>query len=355
MKTTTNLSNKNIPSLNGLKIILSFMVFLCHWEQVVRRPGMYRVPFIHGGFPVAAFFILSGFLIGRKYVQQFRVFQPAVYRKFLFSRVSNIYILYVVSMIPHFIKAWLAITDGNYRPLLEKLLYNLTLTQTLFPNGTAFSINSVSWFLSCLVMVYCAFPLLAKFCIWLQERGTWAIFGSLAVCLVSVHLLEPVSELYASPVFRVFQIFSGMLIAQIPPLNIADSKKQCGLELIVLGACVLAYFRILEKAVTLVDTACCLFLIFVFGQNWNTVVSRILGCRIMQFCGRLSMPIFLIHGPILFLWGKPLYASLTCPHKGFVTGGICFAATVALSLIYLLLEKLVKRGIRNEITKTKSA
>lgn len=187
------------------------------------------------------------------------------------------------------------------------------------------------------------FPLLAKLSLYLKEKGTGAVLGAAVICLVATHLLEPVSSLYASPVFRVFQVFSGMLIVQLPPLKAESRWKKNLIELLAVLFALLAYFCLLEKSVTLMDTAASVFLVYVLGQDWNGIVSRVLGCLPLRKLGKLSLPIFLIHGPVLFVWGRQLYKTLTCPHKGIVTGGICLLAILVLSVLYLLAQRLIKR------------
>lgn len=138
-------ASQQIHSLSGIRFFLAMAVFVCHLEIVVRASGDYRLPFIHGGFPVAAFFVLSGYLVGRKHTEDFRVFQPGVYKKFLLSKIGSGYVLYVMCLLSRLGEAFTAaLQAGELRALAERLLYNLTLTQTLFPNGTEQSINSVS-------------------------------------------------------------------------------------------------------------------------------------------------------------------------------------------------------------------
>ena len=314
--------------------------------------GSYRVPFIHGGFPVAAFFLLSGFLTGRRYIQVFATFSPKTYGRFLLGRLRNGYGLYVLCLVPNLCRAWPgAVESGALRSLLEKLFYNLTLTQTLFPNGTAMSISSVSWFFSCLVLIYCAFPVLARLCLWLRSKGTWAVCAGLVGCLLGAHWLEPVGALYASPIFRVFQLLAGMLLTQLP----APELQKKGLrELAHWGAGLLgvaAYFCILQEAVTLLDTLSCAVLIYLLAHWRTTVLSRILGAKPLAFLGQLSLPIFLIHGPVLFIWGRKLYSTLTCAHKGIVTGLLCLGLTLTLSAVYLLAASLLKRGKHHALKK----
>ena len=188
---------------------------------------------------------------------------------------------------------------------------------------------------------------------WLQKKGLWAVLGGMCACLVVVHLLEPISELYASPAFRVFQVFVGMLIACLPGLKVYLPYK----NLWEMGAVLVALLSYLcpWNKVTLLDTAACGFLIYILSQNGNGAISRFLGSPGICRLGKLSLPIFLIHGPVLFILGRKVYAQLHCGHKGIVTGLICLTVTLLLSCVYLLAEKLVKRGNINAIKKTGAA
>lgn len=326
---------------------MPYRLFLCHLEIVTHPAGNFRAPFIHGGFPVAAFFILSGYLVSKKYDSKFEPFSWKSYGKFLFSRISKLYGLYVASMIPDLLVS-LRMTNAakEFLGVIKKLLCNLLLIQTLFPNGTSESINQVSWFFSCLVLIYCAFPIFVR----IKKAAStsfWTIIGTIGLCLIAVDLLESVDALYASPVFRVFQLFIGMLITELPGFCPQTKCRVYFWEFISVIVAFCAYACVFPQIITLFDTFSCFFLIYILSQNWGGAISRVLGSSFMCTLSKLSGPIFLIHGPVLFLLGRWLYGHLTWKHRGVMTGILCLILVIVLSVIYLQFDSVFRKSWGN--------
>jgi len=251
----------------------------------------------------------------------------------MLGRVAKLYPLYLLMLLPNSLELLKQVGDAaGDRVFATKFIKNAFLIQTLWSNGTSQSINSVSWFFSCIVLIYSGFPVL----LWIkiQSVSRKMVLPAFVCCLMCIHFLDGVGALYAHPVFRVFQVFCGMLIPELPPIAYKGKLQFHIIEVLAMLLAISAYFWIFPEIVTLFDTAACFLLIYVLGQNGNGVISRILGSKIMCSLSKLSDGIFLIHGPVLFILGRKLLDKLDTEYNEMLTSISCAVLVVVLSILW---------------------
>ena len=173
-----------------------------------------QYPFIHGGFVVTAFMTMSGFLITKKYYSEFATNKK--YMLFMKRHILKLYDLYCITMLPYILIALIKIMhDRSFIELIsfaKKLIMNFLMIQSIFPNGQDNSINGVSWYFSCIIIIYAIFPLL----VFLDKRFVKRKvirFLLILFCLTCIFILEPVEYLYANPLYRINQFIIGMQIS----------------------------------------------------------------------------------------------------------------------------------------------
>ncbi|MCW3815027.1 acyltransferase [Micromonospora sp. DR5-3] len=143
-----------LPSLTGLRWIAALLVFGFHagTMRIVAEPDYKAVVdwlFALGLSGVEFFFILSGFVL----VWSYRDGEPR--RTFLRRRLAKIYPNHLVTFVAALLVAfWFADPVAPWAAL-----GNLTLTQAWNPTpGYFYSVNTVSWSLSCELAFYLCLP-----------------------------------------------------------------------------------------------------------------------------------------------------------------------------------------------------
>ena len=181
-------SPRHIPELNGLRVLLVFIVSWYHiWQQSWWTPhvGTYSLDFLvrAGYVPVDGTILLSGFLLFLPHARAILLGEdvPDV-RNFYQKRIMRIVPSYVfVTLLMLFA---VAIPYNLYwRPsdLWKDLLMHLTFTQTFdFSTYIATPIGVASWTVAIEMQAYLIFPLLAK---WGRKNpvGTFASMAAAAL------------------------------------------------------------------------------------------------------------------------------------------------------------------------------
>ena len=213
-----------------------------------------------------------------------------------------------------------------------KIVVNIPLLQSA--TGMLFfthAYNPVSWFLSCLFIIYIVSPLLMYFLIKTSKSIKYDIFLILlnaVIILGLAHVFEKIELAfdnikgipdvnalhYSSPYHRVFYVLIGMNLAMIF-WKVKDKKdffseKVINILEILTSFIVIIYFFIRNSLPDtslyykyLIDVFLCSLFVFVLAFD-NGPVSKLLKKSKMQFLGNISMYIFLIHFPLIMFLGS---------------------------------------------------
>ena len=178
-------SPRQIPELNGLRVLLVFIVSWYHiWQQSWWTPhiGTYSLDFLvrSGYVPVDGTILLSGFLL----------FLPHARSMLLGETVPDVRTFYqkrIMRIVPSYFFITLlmlfavAIPYGLYytpSAMWKDVLMHLTFTQTFdFATYIATPIGVASWTVAIEMQAYLLFPLLAKW----ARRNPLGTFASMAV------------------------------------------------------------------------------------------------------------------------------------------------------------------------------
>ncbi|MFI2711400.1 acyltransferase family protein [Micromonospora sp. NPDC018662] len=207
-----------LPSLTGLRWIAALLVFGFHagTMRIIAEPQWKAVldkTFSLGLSGVEFFFILSGFVL----VWSYRDGESG--RTFLRRRVAKIYPNHVVTFL-----AALAVAAWFADPVLPwAAIGNLFLVQAWIPlNGYFYSVNNVSWSLSCELAFYLCLPLVVP---WLRRARTGALRALLVAAPLLILALWPGQHLVPEeqrwwftqifPVTRSFEFWMGAAAAEL--------------------------------------------------------------------------------------------------------------------------------------------
>jgi peptidoglycan/LPS O-acetylase OafA/YrhL len=152
-----------MPGLTGIRTCLALTILLFHFTPNGLRwdahPWVSLYPLIDIGYVfVSFFFLISGFILSYNY--SFRE-KPVNAVDFWMARLSRLYPIYALTMlvsIPFLINEWHV---RSHKQFWEGVIATPLLMQGWFPRLATFWMT-VTWTLSCEVMLYLAFPWLVR-------------------------------------------------------------------------------------------------------------------------------------------------------------------------------------------------
>lgn len=163
-------STRRIPELNGVRVILVFLVSWFHiWQQSWLTPyvGRYSLDYLvrSGYVPVDGTILLSGFLLFLPYARTMLLGEPMpdakqFYRRRIMRIVPSYYFVLLLTLFV------VALPYGLYASkasMVKDLAAHLTFTHTFFRStylGT--QIGGVTWTLGIEMQAYLLFPLIAR-------------------------------------------------------------------------------------------------------------------------------------------------------------------------------------------------
>lgn len=212
-------NKERVIGLDLLRISLALLIFMFHSSiHVLKCEYGLLTSFVRmGGVAMTGFFLLSGYTINLSsskkdmadvkeikqfYIKRLIAILPLYYTWALIFAGTNI----VVKGIPG------AIEEMVLFPI--ETLGIQSVFATLFP----FSHNGGSWFISCILICYFAFPLLQLLTKDLSNRGRMLLIIILGAVLLYSPLIQRgfhLQSIYSNPFFRVLEFTIGILVCQI--------------------------------------------------------------------------------------------------------------------------------------------
>ena len=152
-----------LPALTGLRSLLALTILFFHftpaglaWSQ---HPLITLYPLINIGYVfVSFFFLISGFILSYNYAGRPQPMNAMDFWMARFSRLYPVYALTMVISIPMLMTEWAVRSRGEF--WLGAIATPL-LVQGFFPHLATFWMT-VTWTLSCEVVLYLAFPWLLR-------------------------------------------------------------------------------------------------------------------------------------------------------------------------------------------------
>ncbi|SEG42833.1 Peptidoglycan/LPS O-acetylase OafA/YrhL, contains acyltransferase and SGNH-hydrolase domains [Bryocella elongata] len=182
----TEARRQPMPGLTGIRTCLALTILLFHftpsglrWEA---HPWVSLYPIVDIGYVfVSFFFLISGFILSYNYAFRDKPVNPVDFWMARMSRLYPIYLLTMLVSIPFLLNEWHV---RSHHQFWEGAIATPLLMQGWFPDLATFWMT-VTWTLSCEVMLYLAFPWLVRLK-WPRSLPTLLLmfFGFWAVGLV---------------------------------------------------------------------------------------------------------------------------------------------------------------------------
>ena len=152
-----------LPALTGLRTLLALTILMFHFTPSglasARHPWLTLYPIVNIGYVfVSFFFLISGFILSYNYAHRPGGVRKADFWMARFSRLYPVYLLTMLISIPMLMLEWRSRGPAEF---WMGAITTPLLLQGFFPHLATFW-NTVSWTLSCEVVLYIAFPFLLK-------------------------------------------------------------------------------------------------------------------------------------------------------------------------------------------------
>lgn len=226
--------SKRAAGLDLFRVLAALMVLLFHCHIHHGSDFGVLTGFVSmGAIFMSAFFMLSGYVLFLTYREQ-SLIQMANLKRFYLKRLVGILPLYYVVALLY------VLFLGQESAVQNLLLLPVEMLglQSVFSSLFEVSHNDGTWFISCLLLAYLAFPLMQEA---VKQMSTRAKYVALGICTLAlfwaplvVHAFSTES-IYANPFFRGLEFFIGVLLCSLPVKSkLWGTWKAFFVELIVL-------------------------------------------------------------------------------------------------------------------------
>jgi len=159
-KTPVYVRKPAMPALTGLRTLLALTILLFHFTPGgLQRGPLSLYPIINIGYVfVSFFFLISGFILSYNYADRPEPVHPLDFWMARWSRLYPVYALTMAISIPMLIAEWHVRSHSQF---WMGAIATPLLLQGFFPHLATFWMT-VTWTLSCEVMLYLAFPWLVR-------------------------------------------------------------------------------------------------------------------------------------------------------------------------------------------------
>lgn len=200
-----------IRTLNSLRFILILMIVISHSTLPISQDLINYL----GEFPVAIFFVISGFVLSLSKGEKLQK-EVLGNRIFFLSRIIKLYPLHILILVILILMDWRL---GRILPWYQILSHSL-LIQTWYPAHDFMAhLNAATWFISDLIFFYLIFKYLYA---WIM-RHSWlyllvtisiymAVYISISLCAQADY---SAGYIYAHPLFRMIDFMIGILLYKV--------------------------------------------------------------------------------------------------------------------------------------------
>jgi peptidoglycan/LPS O-acetylase OafA/YrhL len=326
MGAATGYKREHVHELDGVRGVLATWVLVAHvfvWGGLATLPGpleYFWVQFTQANSAVDVFIILSGFAIS--FLLQSR---KVSYLDFMKGRFFRIYPVYLVCLILGVLSVYLVpailrasfgpaipfnygaetYADGTAQPVTQ-ILSHLTLLNGLLPRGilagSATALLFPAWSISLEWQFYLVAPLLVR-----GVRSAAGILVAVVLAWLGIRFGEPWNN--STLAFLPPQL--PLFLVGIASFYLYDWFCSAGRErgrifaLPVMGCLALVVLEPFDHAIGLTLWALCFGSVFVRGSDpvsrLLALISRILLHPWLQFLGKISYSIYLIHWPLTLI------------------------------------------------------
>lgn len=336
-------------ALEGMRGLAALGVVFYHmlWHWHLYGSSVIR----HGFLFVDLFFIISGFVISHIYAARLRSAREL--GEFALLRTARLYPLHLATLLLvaglTLLAARLATLGGPFvvlakEPMLahntpKEFFHSLVLLQAVLPHPSTYSFNRPSWSISVEYCTYVAFALAALLA---SGRRSWLVaMASVTAVLTAVALWGHGGLASGAPLLRCLLSFSCGVLLQFAwrqghraaRTRLRDGWVPHAAETLclLLIVTVMSRFGDHREQFLVIPVFAAGVLLLTLSRGWLT---RLLETPAVQYLGRSSYSIYMIHFPLLLLFsgGLELYGYSQSP--GHVTE-MAEWARYGVSLVYV--------------------
>ena len=343
--------NDKILSVTGLKVLAVILIFIHHS----------RIPL--DGIDLGArmcelFFIISGFLVGYKYLnnksdQTKHTWNDSI--NYVKKKVKAVLPLHIICALTYLFLFVKNIFSWN---TLITLAINLSLMQAWFPKKAVFfSLNGASWFLSALMFCYFLSPLLTM-TLKNKPRKLVIIFVIVALIRIAMELIQVMypgkysnMPMHVFPPIRALEFYLGMLITPLflklrEQINKMSEKKSffifSGIEILIFALATFACFQFNSAWIRGYYVLMFIPVILIIALGYG-ILSKMLSLKPFQWFGKIQFVFFIVHGVVL----KSYFTFVPKGIVGdvYIDTLIYFITTIVVSAVYLKIETRIRKAI----------
>jgi peptidoglycan/LPS O-acetylase OafA/YrhL len=357
----------DIRQLTGVRFIAAIWVVLYHFQLIIFGlvPELHPVGFLFnaGYLAVDLFFALSGYIIAYQYLGAFPGGRGP-YGRFLVKRLARIYPLQFVTLLLAIATIVVGAAIGIHIPDGSSFTVWGAVQDALLIRGwepfPSQGWNFPAWSLSAEWFAYLLFPAVALL-IGIVRKRRATLIATLAVCLGVEALgawLLPSFNGMPHPLVRVMAAFvAGAAVHAAGPIRVRGGLLT-GLGLVALAG-LIAIDGFVQLDAVRAPVALALSVLVVAGlANGSGRLIDWLGSRPLEYGGRISYGIYMIHGILLMIAGALLALLMQhVPHDVWLQWptilrvGILLVPLAAVVLLGAALYHLVERPAQRWISR----
>ena len=353
-------SSDEIRSLTGLRALLAWLVVGFHFLRGVLPPELafLRRVLVPGHLAVDAFFILSGYVLARRYAAD--AARPLPWRRgFFVRRFARLYPLYLVALLVGMAASWPAVLGdfgtarGRVRLLLDVGLLNA------WSHTAMFRYNWAAWSLSVEAFFYLLVPVILPALVRrTKARGrallvvvgcAWAatfVAPALYAYFDPDHLGRPpvlgdevlwVWYLKFFPLQRLPELVAGMAVALLPPPSprVARFAPLAAIVLVAVATSGIVPYAYVHSGVLMPLVVLLLVTVAATPGGW-------LASRGMVLFGHASYATYILHVPFFLLLAR--FEPALWERPALVLGYMALLAVLSLAA-YRFVEEPLRRRI----------
>lgn len=336
-------AGQDLRRLTSLRAVAALAVFAYHVGSTTN--WIWHDRYLRLGYTgVAFFFVLSGFVLTWAWRPGDRA--PLFYAR----RLARIYPAHIVTAA---VALALPFYDSTFASW--DTLANLTLTQAWFPPETAYSLNGVSWSLSCEAFFYLGTPFVVTALYRRQPSFTVAACGGWFAVTVVARLAASIDTgstvqnmIYTNPLLRSGDFALGIMLALLVRSGWSPRIPlwvPAGLLVVVGAAFTVPHFGALGALPEVVLVPIFALTVLAAATADLRETKGLLQHRWATYAGEVSFAFYLVHEMVLKGAIEVLGAFPTKPTGLIFTIGTLATACVAAAMLHHLVEKPAQRRI----------
>lgn len=304
--TTSGKVQKEVDGLRFIAIVPvvlmhAYFVYMLNFPDVRLEMSVLDNLFRNGGTGVHIFFVISGYILSQAFYKAAQRGKQIQLTTYFIRRLQRLEPPYIISLVLFF-GVLVFLGKGTFESLIDNFVASVLYLHNII-YGYGSEINNVAWTLEVEFQFYILAPLL--YFAYLRKRYSFYLLLILIFIFLSTNYL--MGEFYRSILSQGHFFILGALLhlKQEQQQNLVGRFSNFSV-LIVAFSLLLALFQFKTISYSLIDNIIKLLLLYIFFviALKHDVVRRVLSLKWIYLIGGICYSIYLIHYPLLSLFGK---------------------------------------------------